>query len=413
MKLVHADAIVLGDRPTLRDGAVVLDEGGTVQDVGPANEVLARSSGVPVERVHGVVLPGLVNAHTHVELSALAGKVRAGGGFVRWADELIALRAELEEEEVAAAITRAVAGLDACGTAAVGDVTNTLGAVRALADHGISGSVFHEVFGVVRAAALARAEALAADVGERLGAWPTADLAYAPSPHTLYTTHPDAVRALLAMSRARGVRASVHFLEHAAERRAIEHGDGDAPRWLASRVPGGSDLVWPRRPALEYANALGVIASDVLLVHLTEARRVELDAIAAAGAPVVVCPRSNWTIESRVPPVVDMLGAGVAPALGTDSLASSPSLDVLEEADALVRAVPGVSAEAALAMATWNGARALGRPDLGRIARGARPGVFAVEAPLASDVDPAAHVLGHRRAPRRWLARRSPGRGAA
>ncbi|MFO0674142.1 MAG: amidohydrolase family protein [Polyangiaceae bacterium] len=406
MKLVHADAIVLGDRATLRDGAVVLDENGTVCDVGPAVEVRARSTGAEVERVRGVVLPGLVNAHTHVELSALAGKVRAGGGFVRWADELIALRAELEEDEVAAAIGRAVTELDAGGTIAVGDVTNTLGAVAPLAAAGISGAIFHEVFGIVRASAMTRVEALRAEVGERLGAWPSRELSYAPSPHTLYTTHPDAVRALLGMSRERGVRASVHFLEHAAERRAIEHGDGDAPRWLASRVPGGADFVWPKRPTLEYARSLGVVGPDVLLVHLTEARVDELAELARAEAPVVVCPRSNWTIEARVPPVAEMLAAGLEPALGTDSLASSPSLDVLEEAAALVRLVPSVDADRALTMATWNGARALGRADLGRIAMGTRPSIFAIDAPLGDGDAAGAHVLANTSAPRRWIARR-------
>src|ERR1700733_3335945 len=137
MRAVHADAVILGDGAPLRDGAVVVDAGGTFVDVGPAAEVLPRHAGVPIERVRGVVLPGLVNAHTHLELSALQGQVPGGAGFVAWVEHLIGARAELDRETESQAIDRAVAELVASGTAAVGDVSNTLGAVHPLARAGI------------------------------------------------------------------------------------------------------------------------------------------------------------------------------------------------------------------------------------------------------------------------------------
>lgn len=399
VRAFHADHLLPCDAPPVPDGALVLDEHGAVLDVGAAADVLPRSGAVPVQRLRGVVLPGLVNAHTHLELSAMRGKVPGGRGFVPWVDALIAMRSELAPEDDAAAIDEAVDELWRAGTSAVGEVTNTLAAVPALARRGIGGAVFHEVFGQDRAAVLRRIEGLRAELEERIGAWPSRALAYAPAPHTLYTTHPDAVRALLEGARKHGRRTSVHLAEHAAERRAVEKGDGPVPDWLHARTR--MRATFPQRPLFDVAEELGVLAPDVLLVHLTDARREELARVAERGAPVVLCPRSNLTIELRLPPLAEMRAAGLEPALGTDSLASSPSLDVLGEAKALAERFPGVPAWELVRMATWNGARALGRPDLGRLARGARPGVLFVEADAR---DPAATLLRDLRRPRRWLA---------
>ncbi len=201
------------------------------------------------------------------------------------------------------------------------------------------------------------------------------------------------------------MRASIHVAEHPAERRYLEHGDGPIAGWYESRlkIPRES-LVWPGKSPVDFAEELGAISPHVLCVHLTDARPDELARVAERGAPVVFCPRSNLHIETRLPPLLAALAAGLAPALGTDSLASSPSLDVLAEARALADRFPTVSARELVRMATWNGACALGRPDVGRIARGARPGVVAIEGDVGDD--PCAFVLRSVRAPRRWIARR-------
>src|SRR5579863_7582186 len=219
MRAVHADVVVTGDAEPIRDGAVVVDGEGVVVDVGRAADVLPLHAGASVERVRGVLLPGLVNAHTHLELSALRGQIRGGAGFVPWVEELLGTRAESQPEEDGPAIDRAVDELDAFGTAAVGEVTNSLASVVALARRNIAGCVFHEVFGIERETLEQRVADLPIRVEERLGAWPTTDLAYAPSPHTLYTTHLDVVRRIAHDTKSRGLRASVHLAEHAAERR--------------------------------------------------------------------------------------------------------------------------------------------------------------------------------------------------
>lgn len=396
-RIIHADHVVPGDVAPLRDGAIVV-ESGRVLDVGPAGSLLPRHAGAPIERVSGVVFPGLVNAHTHVELSALRGKLSAGQGFVGWVDRLVTTRSEIALEETSDAITSGVADLERAATVAVGDVTNSLASVRSLAERGIVGSIFHEVFGIDPAAVERRMDGLRAEVEEHVPSWPR-ELTYAPAPHTLYTLHLPAVESLL--ERARGTLTSLHLAEHPAERRAIEQGDGPVPAWFASRLK--QSHVWPRRPLFDVAFDVGALRAGVLLVHLAEARPEELARVASSGASTVLCPRSNLFIENRLPPLLAMREAGIEPALGTDSLASNTSLDVLAEARALADRFSRVPAWELVRMATWNGARALGREELGRIARGARPGVFAIDLPDAADQDGATLLLRHLRAPRRRL----------
>jgi len=267
------------------------------------------------------------------------------------------------------------------------------------------------VFGIERGPLEERVAALPKIVEERVGEWPTPELVYTPTPHTLYTTHAAVVRRLARDARERGSRISLHLAEHAAERRFLEHGDGPIPGWYEARLKLRRDLLeWPGKSPIALADDLGALGPHAICVHLTDARPDELELVARRGAPVVFCPRSNLFIETRLPPLLAARAAGLLPGLGTDSLASNASLDVLAEARALADRFSSVPARDLVRMATWEGARALGRDDVGRIALGARPGLFAIDGDPGDD--PCAFVLGNLRAPRRWVVRRSEARAS-
>jgi len=408
-RIFHADAILPGEEAPLYDGALVIDENGMLLDVGPAGEVLPRHAGAPVQRMIGVLLPALVNAHAHVELSALRGKVSGGHGFVPWVERMMGLRAAERPEDDAEAIELAAADMERFGTVAVGEVTNTLGAVGALARHGIGGAVFHEIFGFDRERALAKLAAMNEERMARAVEWPKGDIVHAPAPHTVYTTHPDVVREVVAEVRASGARTTVHLAEHPAERSFLAHGSGPFADF-ASRIKFPIErFPVPHAGPVKVAADLGLLAPDVLLVHLTDVRSEELDSIAASSAPVVLCPRSNLFIEVKLPPLLEMLDAGIVPALGTDSLASNASLDLLAEARALADRFPSVSPRTLVRMATAAGASALGRADLGRLKKGLRPGVLSVQGSLKPGDDPCAFVLRQPAAARKWVSRRRLG----
>ncbi len=403
-RVFHADVVLPGDDAAVLDGAVVVDATGTVVDVGPAQRILPRHTGAHVERVVGAVTPGLVNAHTHLELSALRDAVPGGDGFLHWVDRLMDRRAATRPEEDGRAIEAAVEEMREAGTSAVGEVSNTLAALPALVRSSTAGCVFHEVVGLDPERALAVLEHARIDERAAAAGADALDLAIAPGAHTLYTTHPSAVRAALELARQRGQRTSLHLAEHGAERTFLETGAGPFAEWTRRRGFDTSRFPVFGKGPVQAAAELGLLAPDVLLVHLTDIRDGEMALVAESRAPVVLCPRSNWFIERRLPPVRAWLQAGVVPALGTDSLASNTSLDVLAEAAWLAHAWPELPARTLLEMATAAGARALGRSDLGRIAVGTRPGVIAFEGRVEGD--PFAWVLRQSPSARRWCARR-------
>ncbi len=406
MRAIAGSWLITGDaaQAPIAGGALVLDGDGRVLAVGEQEALRARYPQLPWERHRAVLLPGLVNAHTHLELSALSGQVPGGSGFGPWVTALMQQRERCAPERDEQAIEAGVSALLAAGTAAVGEVSNTLAAVPALASAPLWGSVFHEIAGLRRdggEAKLAQAEARRRE----LGAWP-AQLRYAPAAHTPYTVHPQIVREILRRARELGARSSLHLCEHAAERAYLASGAGPVADFFAALGVAAPDWSVPGIDPVRYAAELGALSPDVLCVHLTDARPDELAAVAGAGAPVVLCPRSNLHIELRLPPLPAMLELGLRPALGTDSLASSPSLDVLQEARALAHRFAAVPARTLIAMATSYGAEALGlQQEVGRLAPGLAPGVLAFEHAEPAPSDPERFVLSGAASRRQMLAR--------
>lgn len=379
----------------LRDGAVALD-GEVVLAVGPAAEVTARFG--PAERHDAVLLPALVNAHLHLELGHLAGAVPGGDGLAGWIARFVEARKARGDQGAAEAMAEGARALVAAGVAAVGDVSNTLASLAPLAGAGLSGTVFHEVFGS-RPEWFAAARAAAATARAAAPAFP--GLRAVESPHAVYSTDPAGLAALLA-----GPPASLHLAEDRAERAFVAEGTGPfaelRARWGSPPpVPG-----WARSPVALAAPRLG---PGWLLVHCVDLDDADLGLLRASGATAVLCPRSNDHISRLRPPLPRLLAAGVPLAVGTDSLASSPSLSPLSELARLRRDFPEVPAARLLPLA-WNGA-AVGAPGVGRLVPGAAPGLLAV--PLAGRrvEDPFHHVIatcGEDGPPPAWLARHRP-----
>lgn len=399
--LYRADYLFTGEGPAIADGVVALDLAGSVIEAGPSAELLPRHVGAPCVRLSGLLTPGFINAHTHLELSHLRGLAPGGAGFFDWVEGMMRARAQVDEAGEASALEVALAELVDSGCVAVGEVTNSLAAVPGLARANLGGSVFHEVFGLDRRVAEGRLAGLSAQLANVVGAWPEGRLAYAPAPHSLYSLHPDLVRATLRAAREAGARTSMHLGEHPAEREFLAHGTGPLLPYAKRFGLPIEQAPVPGLSPVAYARELGALGPDVLVVHLTTATREEFDMLAQAGSPVVFCPRSNAHIEGATPPLEIALAAGLTPALGTDSLASNDSLDVLAEAAAFARAFPGVAPSLLWSMATAFGADALGRPDLGRLRPGARPGLVLHEGVLPAGGDPLRHFL-QSPARRRW-----------
>lgn len=379
---VHRASRVLLPEGLVPD-AVVEEEGGRVTAVRPA-----RAGDPPAHR--GTLVPGLVDAHLHLELSWLSGRVPPrGAGFDEWVRRMIPLRREgpgAPDEPRLRAEAEARA-LFARGTAAVGDVSAEGWTAEPLDAAGLRGVVFHEVLGFGRQALPERLRAAEADA-VRVGG-----LVRRPAPHAVYSTPGELIVA--ACGRRGGAPSTIHVAEDPQEE-AFLHGEGPAVEFL-DRL--GLDWRWaghPRTSPVGWLERLGVLGPDLLLVHGVHLSDADRATLAAHRAPLCLCPRSNLHIGGRLPDVPALLAAGVPLALGTDSLASCEDLDVLGEIPVLAAAFPEVPTATWLSLATAGGAAALGLSDLGRIEVGACPGLL-----LLHGVGPAGLV----RAPERsWLA---------
>lgn len=387
-----------GAAAAIRDGAVALD-GDRVVAVGPRAEVEARHGGA--ERLDAVILPALVNAHLHLELSHMAGRIAGGEGLPAWIHLFVSARAGgVNEVAVTHAMTMGAEDLLRYGVAAVGDVTNTLASLAPLAAAGLAGTLFHEVFGVTPERLERSVEA--ADAARAAAGAPPPGLRICRSPHAIYSTAPAALAGLLDAGPG-----SLHLAEDPAERALCARGEGGFARMyeaFGARAEGLRPVA--RSPVAAVAEHL---RPHHLVVHAVDLDDEDVGLLARAGATVVLCPRSNQFIVGRLPRLEALLAAGIPLAVGTDSLASCPTLSPLADLAVLAREVPAVPPARLLPLA-WNGA-AVGAPHVGRLAPGACPGVLA--APLhgrAAD-DPFAFLLsafGRGEEPFTWLARQAP-----
>lgn len=405
MRGVEAAWVITGEPGVapLRGGAVVLDDAGRVVAVGGGAALRARYAQARWSREQAILMPGLVNAHVHLELSRLRGETRSGGGFGPWVTSMMERRAVLRPEQDLEAIDAAVSELLRAGTAAIGEITNTLASVEALSTAPLLGRVFHEVFGLSRDAGGAMRES-AERRREALSSWP-AHLGYALAPHTLYSLHPEVVRELVALAREHGGRTSLHLAEHAAERAFLRDGSGPFADFVAARGADTQGFSPPGLSPVAYAEQLGVLGPSLIAVHLCAVEPDELSTVARSGAHVVLCPRSNLYIELKLPPLFALLDAGLTPGLGTDSLASNTTLDVLAEAAALRDRFPQVDPGLLVSMATWYGAVALGLEHrVGALKPGLSPGLVAFDLDRPVD-DPLRYLLRSPPPARRVLAR--------
>jgi cytosine/adenosine deaminase-related metal-dependent hydrolase len=374
MALVHRGAWVLPmTGAPIRNGFVTVDNGRIV-DLG-----IDSRPGAP----DVAILPGLVNAHTHLELSWMKGLVPPGDSMPAWAGQLIDLRLS-SPPGGAGPIVDAIAAVRASGTALVGDVTNGLGAYGLLAASRMSAAIFYELIGFNPAMALP----LLASAKQRLGELELVDrLRLTMVPHAPYSVSPDLFRAIAGAADDRPL--SVHLGESPEEVQFLRDGTG-LWRALLERL-GAWNPRWtvPACGPVEYLDRLGLVNDRLVAVHAVQLTDDELGRLAAAGATIVTCPRSNAWVGAGAPPIERFYASGARIAIGTDSLASVDDLNLFSEMAAIRTLARSVPARAILQSATVEGARALGFGDeLGAIRPGQRAELIAVKVPPAvTDVE--------------------------
>ena len=395
MRILTARWVFPIARPPIRDGAVGIHAGRIVA-VGPQADVAAAcAGGEHWDLGDAAVLPGLVNCHTHLEIGSNPSGDPAES-FVPWVQRVIEKRKGVALEEQARTAEAGAWALLRSGATSVGEVSTTGQSLAPLLRVGLRGVVYREILGLDPAEAADRLAAAAADLHTMAAAAHGSRLAIGLSPHSAYGLSEKLLSACGSLARQTGVPPAIHAAESPAETEFLATGEGPIARSLYPAV--GCAVPPPRRRArspVAYLAATGALRERPVLIHAVHVDEADCRLMARHGAQVAHCPRSNQRLSEGTAPVPLMRGHGIPVALGTDSLASAPDLDLWGEMRAAWAAhAAGLKPAAVLEMATLSGARALGMADrVGTLEIGKRADVIAVAAARVTASDPVGSLL--------------------
>lgn len=360
MKLVHAGWVCPVAGPPLADAAVAIDDGRIVEVIARGG---FRAADAEVSFPNCALVPGFVNAHTHLELTVLRGFLE-DLPFEEWLRRLT--RTKYDLLSVDDLLVSARLGALEClagGVTTVGEVMDIGTGCVAMRELGLGGVAYQEVFGPATDQADEAMERLEERLA-RLRPDETPAIRIGLSPHAPYTVSTSLYGRVRDLAQVENLPVAVHIAESGEEVRFVRDGAGPfAENWRARGIPVTAHGVGP----LELLERLGILGPRTLAVHAIHADSADVARLAATGTAVVHCPKSNLKLGHGVAPVREFLAADVPVGLGTDSVASNNSVDMFEEmrlAVYLQRSRTGdpeaIGAARALRMATLDGARCLG-----------------------------------------------------
>jgi aminodeoxyfutalosine deaminase len=386
MQTLHSAPIVLPvSAEPIGDGAVLVD-GERVLAVGTRAALLAEYPGVRERAWSGVLTAGLVNAHAHLQYTDFEELNSLDQPFHVWIGRMVEKRATFTDAMWGESTRRGLHMMLSSGITAVADiVTDPVGVLPPTARSGIGGVSYIEI---LFEDARSWSEAGRSRLLERLGTGSAGGRSLGVSPHTPYTVAAAVFADCVAIARDKGLRVHPHIAESPAESEYVLTGTGPfaeqmtkAGKAMELIRDGGSGL-----SPVRFLDKLGILGPDVHAAHCVHCDPADREVLRDRGVYAALCARSNKILQSGQPPVADYLREGSPFGIGTDSLASTPSLDLLEEAAALRALARSQGYDEAdldqriFEAATLGGAAAMGLADAGRLEAGSRAdlAVFAV-----------------------------------
>jgi aminodeoxyfutalosine deaminase len=355
-QLLLAHWIFPVSEPLVSAGGLVIDDGRIV-GIGKAAELTAKYPAAPTTNFgDALILPGLVNPHTHLELSDLSPPLRRPADFVPWLTQAIP-RANNPTGSPAEATLLGIRQCLRFGVTCVGDITAFPRLTRPM----LAQSPLHVVsFGEIRAMGLRRGNLDAQIASAADQACASAHLRVGLSPHAPYSVEVDGYAACVRRARQDNLPLATHLAESPDEEAFLRNHEGQFRR-LWQSLPWHDELI-PRFAGspIQMAREVGLLDYPSVLAHVNYCSDADLDLLAAGRASVVYCPRTHACFGHRPHRFAEMLARGINVALGTDSCASSPDLDLMAEARLVHKLRPNLPPETLLRMITLNGALALG-----------------------------------------------------
>ncbi|MBZ5858608.1 amidohydrolase family protein [Flavihumibacter profundi] len=372
----RADQVFTGHQFAPKDSILITDEKGRVEDIIPETE-----AGEDIETVRGILSPGFINCHCHLELSHMKGMVPPGTGMVNFLLAVMQQR-HRNREQLLESIENAENEMLEAGIVAAGDICNTADTVLQKQKGRLIYSNFIECTGFVPASAGMRFSEASA-VRDQLAE--TGETSFVP--HAPYSVSPELFRLIDQSSEGR--TTTMHNQESQAENDFFLTGESDFRKLYAAL---GLDIHFyqpPQKTSLQAVWPYLQSAEKLILVHNVYTSQQDIDALKYHGANAkgqqteiifCLCPNANLYINNNLPPVQLFLKNGYNPVLGTDSLSSNYQLSIIEEIKTLQQHFPELQLQQLLQWATSNGAAALGiSKQYGSFEKGKKPGVVQIQ----------------------------------
>jgi aminodeoxyfutalosine deaminase len=372
MKYYSAQYVITNAGPPLKRAIITAENDGTILNVEDTRGDLQEKHSV--EFYNGIIIPGFVNCHGHLELSHLKGAIAPGQGLVSFIEQVRNTRVS-DNEIIIASAKQADAYMFASGVNLCGDICNTPTTFSIKKDSRINYINLLEVFGIDPLRAhhrMAEVTRIAKIAGEM-------DLLFSIVPHSVYSLSLPLFRLLRETNNDNHV-TSIHFMETPAEVDLVEKHTGPLmSSYIESGlISSGIETVKSHTDAI-----LNEITTNgnLILVHNTFTNKKSIHNLKKRNNLFwCLCPNSNIYIEGQIPPVDLMIKEECEITIGTDSLASNNSLDILDELKTLQFNFPSIYLGELVRWATINGAKALGMEEIfGKIETGKKPGLLLIQ----------------------------------
>src|SRR5215831_19416552 len=361
-KIYSARWVLPISQPVIESGAVVID-GSNIAAVGNRHDMLAGFSGVPHEDPgNAAILPGLVNTHSHLELTVMRGFLEpVEHDFFAWLRKLTVARLNMSEEDLFISAAYGAWEAARAGITCLADSSSfATQSMRALQEAGLRGIVYQESFGPDPRLAIENVGKLRAQL-DAMRVIETELVRAGVSPHAPYTVSAAQLQMIARLAIDQALPLMMHAAESEAEREFMVRGTGSFAEGLKARA---IDWQAPGVSTVRYLHEHGVLETKPLLAHCIDVDETDLQLIKQAGAGIAHCPKSNAKLGHGHAPFARFLQQEIRVGLGSDSVASNNVCDIFEEARfAALLASERVCAHEALVAATRGGARALGLED--------------------------------------------------
>ena len=386
VSLVCAELVLPISRAPIAHGAVAVLNNRII-DLGTSKQLIHKYSESRIHRLSGIILPGLVNAHTHLELSHLNPSFPAqGGNFTDWIDSLLQRRLDLtiSRDQIVDSFRKELRKQKSDGVILVVDTGNE--------EHRELGHENNKEWPeVYRMLEIIAPHAEAASVA--LHKINDPDFLLPATGHSTYSTIPSALAAIKEYCRTHDNLFSIHTAESRDELQFVNGHKGIFRNFLEKRNSWDgsfSEQTTCDGGVVDYLHKLGLLDHKTLLVHCVHVGDKELELICKTGAHICVCPCSNDFLNVGKAPLQSMLQKGILPAIGTDSIVSNEMLCMWREMQLLTKDNPEIPAEVILGMATLGGARVLNREnDFGTLEVGRRAEFLTIPGDISGyDSDP-------------------------